>query len=150
MTIVDTLAGTYKKLVISTDGKHVLGGMLVGDASSYALLHQMVQGDMALPPHPEDLLLPPRAKDDSQSKLMGVDAFPDSARICTCENIDKGAICGAIRHENLTTLAEVKRCTLAGTGCGGCVPMLTDILKSEMKRAGKKVVNHICEHFPYS
>ncbi|MBZ0287400.1 MAG: nitrite reductase (NAD(P)H), partial [Anaerolineae bacterium] len=45
---------------------------------------------------------------------------------------------------------DVKRCTLAGTGCGGCVPMLTDILKSEMKRAGKKVINHICEHFPYS
>lgn len=150
MTIVDTLAGTYKKLVISSDGKHALGGILVGDASNYNLLHQMVQSAMALPPHPEDLLLPPRAKDEGQVKLMGVDTFPDSARICTCENLDKGAICSAIRNQNLATLADVKRCTLAGTGCGGCAPMLTDILKSEMKRAGKKVVNHICEHFPYS
>jgi nitrite reductase (NADH) large subunit len=148
--ILDTLAGTYKKLVISADGKRALGGILVGDASSYGLLHQMVQGNMLLPPHPEDLLLPPRAKDDGKVTLMGVDALPDSAHICTCENIDKGAICTAIRDQNLATVSDIKRCTLAGTGCGGCVPMLTDILKSEMKRAGKKVVNHVCEHFPYS
>lgn len=151
ITLLDTRAGTYKKLIISSDGKRALGGILVGDASSYGMLHQMVQGAMPLPPHPEDLLLPPRSKDDSAgSKLLGVDALPDSARICTCENINKSAICSAIRQDNLTTVADVKRCTLAGTGCGGCVPMLTDILKSEMKRAGKKVVNHVCEHFPYS
>lgn len=150
VTILDTLSGMYKKLVISSDGKRALGGILVGDASGYNLLHQMVQSDMALPPHPEDLLMPPRAKHGGQVKLMGVDAFPDSARICTCENIDKGAICSAIRGQSLTTVADVKRCTLAGTGCGGCVPMLTDILKSEMKRAGKKIINHICEHFLYS
>jgi nitrite reductase (NADH) large subunit len=150
VTILDTLAGTYKKLVISADGKRALGGVLVGDASSYGVLHQMVQAAMALPPHPEDLLLPPRAKEADGVKLMGVDAFPDSAQICTCENINKGAICGAIRQDNLTTVADIKRCTLAGTGCGGCVPMLNDILRSEMKRAGKKIVNHICEHFPYS
>jgi nitrite reductase (NADH) large subunit len=151
LTILDTRAGTYKKLVISADGKRALGGILIGDASSYGMLHQMVQGAMPLPPHPEDLLLPPRADGGiSGSKLLGVDALPDAARICTCENLSKGTICGAIRANNLLTVGDIKGCTRAGTGCGGCVPMLNDILKSEMKRAGKKVVNHICEHFPYS
>jgi nitrite reductase (NADH) large subunit len=149
VSIYDALTGTYKKLVISADGKKALGGILVGDASSYGVLLQMVQSGMTLPPHPEDLLLPPREKSEG-SKALGIDAFPDSARICTCENIDKGVICGAIRGQNLTTVADIKRCTHAGTGCGACVPMLTDILKSEMKRAGKKVINHLCEHFPYS
>lgn len=151
ITILDTRIGIYKKLVISNDSKRVLGGILIGDASNYGMLHQMVQGGMALPPHPEDLLLPPRAAGEGAgSPLLGVDALPDSARICTCENINKDAICAAIRQDNLSTVADIKRCTMAGTGCGGCVPMLTDILKSEMKKAGKKVLNHVCEHFPYS
>jgi nitrite reductase (NADH) large subunit len=149
VSILDAIAGTYKKLVISADAKRILGGILIGDAGSYGVLHQMMQTGMALPPHPEDLLLPPRA-DAQQATPLGIDAFPDSSRICTCENINKGAICTAIREQSLSSIAEIKRCTQAGTGCGGCVPMLTDILKSEMKRAGKKVLNHLCEHFPYS
>jgi nitrite reductase (NADH) large subunit len=148
-SMLDALAGTYKKLTLSEDGKRILGGILVGDASAYGLLHQMMQSGMVLPPHAEDLLLPPRAEGTGK-KPLGIDAFPDSARICTCENVDKGAICGAIRQQNLTTVTDVKRCTKAGTGCGGCVPMLNDILQSELKRAGKKIVNHLCEHFSYS
>jgi len=149
LSVMDAIAGTYKKLVISGDGKHVLGGILVGDNSNYGMLHQMMQSKMKVPPHPEDLILPPRAG-DAGIKPIGIDAFPDDSRICTCENISKGAICSVIRQQNLSTVSEIKACTKAGTGCGGCVPMLNDILKSEMKRAGKKVLNHICEHFTYS
>ena len=149
VSILDALAGTYKKLVISANGKQILGGILVGDASSYGVLHQMMLSNMAAPPHPEDLLLPPRAA-GATAKPLGIDAFPDSSQICTCENMSKGAICGAIREQALGTIADIKRCTKAGTGCGGCVPLLTDLLKSELKRAGKKVLNHLCEHFPYS
>ena len=42
---------------------------------------------------------------------------------------------------------EVKACTKAGTGCGGCLPLVTDLLKAELKAAGKKVNNPLCEHF---
>jgi nitrite reductase (NADH) large subunit len=47
-------------------------------------------------------------------------------------------------------LQSVKKCTQAGTGCGGCVPLVTDLLKSEMKKAGLEVKNNLCEHFTYS
>jgi nitrite reductase (NADH) large subunit len=47
-------------------------------------------------------------------------------------------------------LASVKKCTKAGTGCGGCVPLVTDLLKYEMKKAGIEVKNDLCEHFSYS
>jgi nitrite reductase (NADH) large subunit len=149
VSIVDALAETYKKLVISADGKRLLGGILVGDAANYGVLHQMLESGIALPPHPEDLILPPRAV-GPMTASVGVDAFADDTRICTCENVSKGTICNAIRANKLTQLNEVKKCTHAGTGCGGCVPMLTDILKSEMKKAGVRVVNHLCEHFAYS
>ncbi|ECE6726627.1 nitrite reductase (NAD(P)H), partial [Salmonella enterica subsp. enterica] len=36
------------------------------------------------------------------------------------------------------------------TACGGCAPLVTQVLKSELQRQGVTVNNHICEHFPYS
>jgi NAD(P)H-dependent nitrite reductase small subunit len=74
----------------------------------------------------------------------------DDAQICSCNNVSKGAICQAIAAEGLTTLAAVKSCTKAGTGCGGCMPLVTDIFKSEMSKAGVVLNNHLCEHFAYS
>ncbi len=71
-------------------------------------------------------------------------------RVCSCNNVTRAALCDAIRSNDLTTMDEVKRCTKAGTGCGGCVPLLTDILKAELKVAGKKVNNSLCEHFAHT
>ncbi len=147
VTITDTVQGIYKKLVLNAAGDHILGGILVGDASAYGTLLQLMQNNIALPPHPEDLLLPPRT---GQSAAIGVDNLPDSAQICSCNNVSKAAICAAIREHHLTDLPSVKKCTHAGTGCGGCVPLVTDLLKSEMRKAGLEVKNHLCEHFPYS
>ncbi|MBF2049430.1 MAG: nitrite reductase large subunit [Elainella sp. C42_A2020_010] len=147
VAITDTVQGIYKKLVLNAAGNHILGGILVGDASAYGTLLQLMQNNIALPPHPEDLLLPPRT---GQSTAIGVDNLPDSAQICSCNNVRKAAICAAIREHHLTDLPSVKKCTNAGTGCGGCVPLVTDLLKSEMRKAGLEVKNHLCEHFPYS
>ena len=149
MVFTDPIKGIYKKLVINNDGSQLLGGILVGDASSYNNLLQLVQNQITLPPHPEDLLLPPR-EGSSNTNALGVDKLPDSAQICTCNNVSKGQICTIIQEQNLTDIVSVKKCTKAGTGCGGCVPIVTDILKAEMKKAGLVVKNNLCEHFNYS
>ncbi|GAB4176566.1 MAG: nitrite reductase large subunit NirB [Coleofasciculaceae cyanobacterium] len=148
IAITDTVQGIYKKLVLNEDGSRLLGGILVGDASAYGTLLQFVQNDIALPPYPEDLLMPPR--EGAPVAKMGVDSLPDTAQICSCNNVTKGQICTAIREQQLTDVPSVKKCTKAGTGCGGCVPLVTDLLKSEMKKAGMEVKNHLCEHFAYS
>ena len=148
IAVADTFQGIYKKLVLNQDGSQILGGILVGDASAYGTLLQFMQNEIALPPHPEDLLMPPRS--GAASAGLGVDSLPDSAQICSCNNVSKGQICEAIRDRNLTDVASVKKCTQAGTGCGGCVPLVTDIFKSEMKKAGFALKNHLCEHFEYS
>ncbi len=148
IVVADTFQGIYKKLVLNQDGSRILGGILVGDASAYGTLVQFMQNNIALPPHPEDLLMPPR--EGGVPAGLGVDSLPDSAQICSCNNVSKGQICEAIRDRNLTDVASVKKCTQAGTGCGGCVPLVTDIFKSEMKKAGFAVKNHLCEHFEYS
>jgi nitrite reductase (NADH) large subunit len=148
ISMFDGHSSTYKKLVVSEDKTRLLGGVLVGDASSYGRLLIHVQAEMLLPEHLEDLLVPPR---EGGAKIgFGVDALPDAAMICSCNNVDKGAICGAIRDQKLTTVGAVKTCTKAGTSCGSCVSLVDQLLKFELKRAGISVTNHLCEHFPYS
>ncbi len=148
IAITDTITGVYKKLVVNSDGSRLLGGILVGDATNYGTLLQFVQNNIALPPHVEDLLLPPR--EGKATTAMGVESLPDTAQICSCNNVSKGRICTAIQENNFTDIGSVKKCTKAGTGCGGCVPLVTDLLKYEMKKAGIEVKNHLCEHFAYS
>lgn len=143
----NTIAGTYKKLVVSEDGKLLLGGILIGDASAYGNLLQLVQNAITLPPHPEDLLVPPR--EGGGAPLLGVDNLPDTAQICSCNNVSKSDLCSAIA-DGVTNLGELKSCTKAGTGCGGCVPLVKDILTTELKKAGVEVKDHVCEHFEYS
>jgi len=134
--------------VLSPDRKHLLGGMLVGDASGYGELLQLAQNRIVLPPDPEGLILP--AGRGERPKGLGVTALPDAAQICSCNNVSKGDICGAIRDQKLTAVGAVKSCTKAGTTCGSCVPLVTDLLKAELKKAGVAVSDHLCEHFPFS
>jgi nitrite reductase (NADH) large subunit len=147
IAINDAVAGTYKKLVVDAEGKYLLGGILVGDATVYGTLLQLMQNQMALPPHPEDLILPARS---GTTMAMGVEQLPDTAQICSCNNVTKGQICTAIQEQELRDIGSVKSCTNAGTGCGGCVPLVTDLFKSELKKAGIAINNNLCEHFAFS
>ncbi|MGE5450718.1 MAG: nitrite reductase large subunit NirB [Acidobacteriota bacterium] len=143
----DELRQIYKKIVVSEDGKRLLGAVLVGDATEYGTLLQMALNGLALPADPEFLILP--SSDGKAKPGLGVDALPEAAQICSCNNVTKGQLCKAV-GEGATTIGELKSCTKAGATCGGCVPMVTQIMKAEMKKQGLAVNNHVCEHFAYS
>ncbi|PWJ42875.1 nitrite reductase large subunit NirB [Sediminitomix flava] len=148
IVVADEYNKLYKRINISEDGKKLLGGILVGDTSRYNILHQMVLNDMPLPPHPEDLIAEQR--EGGAPIGNGVADLPDTAQVCSCENVTKGGLCSAIEEQELSNLDEIKACTKAGTGCGGCIPMVTDLMKDVHKKMGKEVKNVICEHFDYS
>lgn len=144
---IDERKQVYKKIVVSEDGKQLLGAVLVGDASEYGTLLQMALNGIALPPEPEFLILP--SSDGKARPGLGVDALPDSAQICSCNNVTKGQICAAV-GDGVCTVAEMKACTKAGATCGGCSTLVGQVMKVEMARRGMAVNNHLCEHFPYS
>lgn len=143
----DPVRGIYKKLVVSADGRQLLGAILVGDASEYGGLLQMTLNAIPLPEHPEDLILP--AREGGTARGLGVDMLPASALICSCNSVSKGGLCEAIAG-GCTTVGGLKAKTKAGSTCGGCAPMVKQILDAELRRQGVKVKNHLCEHFPYS
>ncbi|MGH8902752.1 MAG: nitrite reductase large subunit NirB [Egibacteraceae bacterium] len=157
ITFADPVSNVYKRLVVgppipskrrSKAIRPVLGGILVGDASMYDTLLQMVRGDMPTPEHPEELIFP--ARTGGGAPQVGVGALADTAMICSCNSVTKGDICAAITQGGLTDFGAVKACTKAGTGCGGCVPLATELLKHELRKAGVEVLNHLCEHFAYT
>ncbi|HXI60507.1 MAG TPA: nitrite reductase large subunit NirB [Polyangia bacterium] len=149
LSLVDTVAGVYKRLVVSADKQRLLGGILVGEASGYGQLLAMVQTRTALPTEPDELILPQRPGAARGGGLTAA-TLPAAALICSCHNVSKGAICEAITTRNLLDVASVKKCTKAGTGCGSCTTLVGEILKVELQKAGVAVKQGLCEHFPYS
>lgn len=137
----------YKKIVVSADGKTLLGGVLVGDSSEYSLLLQMMLNGMALPDAPETLILPQSA--GAPSKALGVAALPDSAQVCSCHNVTKGDICAAVRA-GCSDMASLKASTKAATGCGGCAALVKQVMEYQLADLGVEVKKDICEHFPWS
>jgi nitrite reductase (NADH) large subunit len=148
IAINDTNKGIYKRINISADGKTLLGGILVGDAEQYNMLLQTVKNKVVLPPNPEDVILGSRGGEEAAG--AGVTGLPDDAMICSCEAVSKGMICSSVTDGGCETVDAIKKCTKAGTGCGGCVPMVKDLMIHTMKANGKVVRNVLCEHFHYS
>jgi nitrite reductase (NADH) large subunit len=137
----------YKKLVVSADGKTLLGAVLVGDAEDFGNLLQIKLNNMTLPEHPDSLILPNRG--GTQTELFGPDALPNSAQLCSCYAVTKGQIVEAVAG-GCCTMADIKASTQAGTGCGGCVQLVTNVLNSELTKLGVEVNTDLCEHFAFT
>ncbi|MDL9947871.1 nitrite reductase large subunit NirB [Gordonia sp. ABSL11-1] len=133
----DPVAGKYAKVVVSDDATTLLGGILVGDASAYAMLKPMVGRE--IPGDPAALIAP------AGGPAVGLDALPDDAEICSCNGVSKGTICSAIA-EGACDIAAIKGCTTAGTTCGGCVPSI----KSLLEASGVELSKSLCAHFEQS
>jgi len=144
LSFTDPMAGVYKKVVVSSDGKTLLGGILVGDAAEYRSLLMQYQSGMALTSSGLDLILPARAG-VALPKLE----MPDNAQVCSCENVSKGTVCSAVRA-GVQDLGSLKTSTRAMSGCGGCAPLVKDLLNAELEAMGQSVSHALCEHFNYS
>ncbi|MEU6648653.1 nitrite reductase large subunit NirB [Streptomyces sp. NPDC046900] len=138
----DSRSGTYKKLVIGRDGE-LLGGILVGDAEAYGTLRALTG---SVPPvAPEQLVLPAGSGAPVQ---LGPSALPDEAVVCSCHNVTKGTIRGAVTEHRCSTVPEVKKCTKAGTGCGSCEKVLGRLVADELAASGVVADKGLCGCFP--
>ncbi len=137
----DPVAGVYKKLVLSDDAKTLLGGILVGDASSYGALRPLI--GRPLGGDPAAHLLPEGVGTVSAE-------LPDDALVCSCNSVTAGTIRHAVHDEGCADVAAVKSCTRAGAACGSCVATIKKIVGTELAAMGTTVSNALCEHFAMS
>lgn len=148
ITYENKFKGIYKRINVSKDGHKLYGGILVGDTSDYNTLFQLYNNSMKLPENPEDLILGSRGSNTGSAG--NILELPDTAQVCSCESVNKGQICGLVEDGSCNSLSEVIDKTKATTGCGGCKPMVSELVEVTLKSLGKQVKKDICEHFSFN
>ncbi len=142
----DPVKRVYQRLNLSEDGSKVIGAVLVGSTEHYDQIHQYFANELATPESPEALIMP--GVDSADAGLLA-GQLPDSATICSCHNVSKGAVVAQV-DAGCVELAELKACTRASTGCGGCAALLKSVFDTELEQRGVVVDKSICEHFEYT
>lgn len=117
---------------------------MVGDCSDFVKLVSIIKKKKALNVPPSQFIVGSKGAEDDGADL------DDDAQICSCHNVTKAAVAKCVKDGGCDTIGDIKAKTKAGTGCGGCMPLVTNIFNAEMKKAGKSVSNNICIHFNYS
>lgn len=145
LTYRDPFASVYKKYLFTMDGKYLLGGMMIGDTKDYVKLVPMVKNKKQLEVPPSQFIIGASKEGDDDA-----DDLEDDTQICSCHNVTKGDVASVIKDGSCKSIGDVKSCTKAGTGCGGCMPLVQSIFNKTMKDMGQEVLNHICPHFKYS
>ena len=145
LTYKDPFTAVYKKYLFTLDGKHLLGGMMIGDTKDYVKLVPMVKNKKTLDIPPSQFIIgTSKEGDDDDADLA------DDTQICSCHNVVKSDVKSVVKDGTCKSIGDVKSCTKAGTGCGGCMPLVQSIFNSTMKEMGQTVLNHLCPHFKYS
>jgi nitrite reductase (NADH) large subunit len=153
LAFTDSVSQVHRCLVNDAEGR-LIGGVLVGDASRFDTLVAIAAGDLDAPADPVDLLLPEGRGAERPAEAAGGPELRRSATVCSCENVSAGEICDAIdecvRSNGQADVAAVKTCTRAGTGCGGCLPQISELVRARLAQAGITASRRLCEHFGQS
>ncbi|MDR6884189.1 nitrite reductase large subunit NirB [Bacillus sp. 3255] len=140
--VQDDFEGIYKKVVIR-DGK-VIGAVLFGDISEGSRLFAMIRGGEDVTGKEKTVLLG-EAGGKTKSGAELVAAMSDDEIVCGCNGVSKGAIVSAIQEKGCSSVNDIKACTKASASCGGCKPLVADVLTYVLGADGVQTVKEgIC------
>ncbi len=152
LDLTDRVANIHRRLVTDGAGR-IIGGVLVGDASGFDGMVAVATGDVDPPDDLMELLLP-EGRGYGRSAAGAAPGLRQAATVCSCENVVAGQLCEAIdesiRASGSADIDIVKSSTRAGTGCGGCVAQITDLIRRRLSEAGIESSRRLCEHFEQS
>ncbi|MBD0408505.1 NADPH-nitrite reductase [Bacillus sp. 1021] len=122
--VFDEQDGIYKKIVLR--GNQIVGAVLFGDSSEGSRLFSMIQKEADISETSKISILQPL---DQEAGASMTAAMSGDEIICGCNGVSKGAIIQAIQEKGCTSTDEIKACTGASRSCGGCKPLVEDILQ---------------------
>ncbi|SDW76577.1 nitrite reductase large subunit NirB [Paenibacillus sp. CF384] len=141
--VQDDFGGVYKKVLIS-EGK-VIGAVLFGDISDSSSLFKMIRTGEDVTGREKEVLLGASGGGAQKSGAALVAGMPDDEIVCGCNGVSKGAIVNAVNEKGCSSINEIKACTKAGGSCGGCKPLVGDVLTYVLGADGVKTVKEgIC------
>jgi nitrite reductase (NADH) large subunit len=140
----DPALGIYKKLILRDN--RLTGLILIGDPAGSHRYMDWLQSGTDLVDKRRSLLFPEPVAD----RGLDVAELPHSKVVCGCHGVTKGAIVQAIQERGLTTLAQLKECTRASTGCGSCTELCQHLLKAVAAQFQEEEQKALCKCIPLS
>ena len=122
--VFDEQDGIYKKIVLR--GNQIVGAVLFGDSSDGNRLFSLIQKQADISETEKVALLQPVGQEAEGSMVA---AMADEEIICGCNGVSKGTIVRAIREQGCRSVDEIKACTSASRSCGGCKPLVAEVLQ---------------------
>jgi nitrite reductase (NADH) large subunit len=135
----DPSLGIYKNLTLKNN--KLSGVILVGETADSHNYMEWLRSQSDLSKMRRQLLFPESPADGG----LDVAAMSDSETICGCMGVTKGAIIQAIHEKGVNTLAQLKECTRASTGCGSCTGLCQSLLKAVAPEFEEEVRKTICK-----
>ncbi|SUA97878.1 nitrite reductase (NAD(P)H) [Paenibacillus thiaminolyticus] len=125
LTFHDGWKRTYRKIVLRDN--IIVGAVLFGDTDDGAKLERLVKQGAAMTDELYQELT--GTGGCCGSKANAAAELADDDIVCGCNGVTKKMIMDAIADNGLTTLEEVKACTGASRSCGGCKPLVEQLLQ---------------------
>ena len=130
----------YRRIVLRNN--RIVGAIAIGSGSEFPILQEAVaRRTRVWETHRQRFLHEGRLWPKGTSK--SVKDWPDQAVVCTCT----GVTCGRLRTEKrlgLTTSEQLSQKTGAGTVCGTCRPLLSELAEETQASAEKpKSLTHL-------
>lgn len=130
IVLSDPLGGVYKKLVIKDD--KLVGACLYGDTVDGSWYFRLLREGRDIAEIRDSLMFGEantgRPGDTGHEGFTMAAAMPDSAEVCGCNGVCKGAIVSAIKEKGLFTLEDVRKHTKASASCGSCTGLVEQII----------------------
>ncbi|WP_308636769.1 nitrite reductase large subunit NirB [Paenibacillus silvisoli] len=155
LRVQDDLDGIYKKVVFA-NGK-VIGAVLFGDTSDSSRLFSAIRSGKDFTGNEKEVLFGPSggsgggAGGKTVSTADLVAAMSGDEIVCGCNGVTKDTLVEAIAEKGCVSVGELKACTKASGGCGGCKPLVEAILATTLGADQVAVVKEgICGCTPLS
>jgi nitrite reductase (NADH) large subunit len=130
IVLSDPLGGVYKKLVIKDD--KLVGACLYGDTVDGSWYFRLLREGKDIGEIRDSLMFGEantgRPGDTGHEGFTMAAAMPDSAEVCGCNGVCKGAIVNAIKEKGLFTLEDVRKHTKASASCGSCTGLVEQLI----------------------
>ena len=140
----DQGSGVYKKLLVREN--RLVGCVLVGDSSDSNRYMDWLRTNADLVVRRRNLLFPEPLEDHGTS----IAEIPDSETVCGCMGVTKGRVIQAIHEQGIRTMAQLKECTRASTGCGSCSGVCEGLLKAVAPDFEEDTKRVLCKCIPFS
>lgn len=118
---------TYKKILLKDN--ILVGAVLFGDITESANLQKLIKQKTEMTDDLYAELMGTGCCGGGAKKQTSVESMADDEIVCGCNGVTKKAIVDVITDQGLTTVDEIKACTGATRSCGGCKPMVEQILQ---------------------